>query len=388
MKILYHHRTLGDGAEGVHINELVQAFRDLGHDVRIVSLVGESTNSSTPKERRWSWLSRSLPSAAYELAEIMYNFVGIRMIMQAVKKFQPDVIYDRYNSYSTAAIKAGRLANLPIILEVNAPVAFERTAYSFRQLKFSWLAYHYERRICSGADQIVTVSTALKEYLLETYKIDPEKVSVFPNAINPKMFSVSQRDGGIREMYGLNQKIIVGFVGSLRAWHGIDVLMKVIPEVVAKERRAHFLIVGAGELHDAFQEFVQANQLENNLTMTGWVSRAEIPSHIAAMDITLMPNSNFYGSPIKVFEYMGMGKPTIAPRLPPLEEVITDGENAVLVDPGNEDALREAILDLIKNPSKRETIGKNASSHILRNHTWAKNASGILDVVRERLILS
>jgi len=388
MKILYHHRTLGDGAEGVHIQELVGAFRDLGHEVRVVSLVGEKSPSSRVKEQRWGRVGRILPSGAYELAELAYNIVGTRMLMSAIKEFQPDFIYDRYNSYSTAALRAGRRTNLPIVLEVNAPVAYERIVYKYMQLKLPWLAYRYERRICSGVDHVVTVSTVLKNYLIEQYGLAPQKISVLPNAINPKMFSNSLGGKGVREKYRLSQKVVIGFVGTLRAWHGIDLLMKVIPEVVAREKMAHFLIVGAGELFEEFRGFIKNRQLQNYVTLTGWITREEIPSHIATMDITLMPNSNFYGSPIKVFEYMGMAKPTIAPQLSPIEEIITNGEDGILIEPGSSDALRDAILDLIGKPEKRERMGLTGKRNVLANHTWVKNANSIIGLVNKTVLPS
>ncbi len=70
MRILYHHRTLGDGAEGIHVAEMVRAFRGLGHDVRVLSLIGEATNVRTTKQQRWSAVRRTLPGVAYEIAEM------------------------------------------------------------------------------------------------------------------------------------------------------------------------------------------------------------------------------------------------------------------------------------------------------------------------------
>ena len=61
MKILYHHRTLGDGAEGIHVAEMVNAFYQLGHNVRVIAPIGETTNSSTAMVSRLAWLRAFLP---------------------------------------------------------------------------------------------------------------------------------------------------------------------------------------------------------------------------------------------------------------------------------------------------------------------------------------
>jgi len=385
MRILYHHRTLGDGAEGVHIRETVEALRALGHSVRVVSLIGEHTNTATPQTKRWKMLSRVMPSWAYEFAELGYNVVGTHMLLRTIDEFHPHFIYDRYNSYSTAALRASRRSGLPMLLEVNGPVAYERTAYAYMQLKLPWLARRYEHKICASADRVLAVSTSLKEYLVRECGVSPERISVLHNAITPHRFSSHHSGETIRRRYALMNQTVIGFVGSLRAWHGIDLLMQVIPEVTSKYARCHFLIVGAGELDEQFRQYVQKARLDHKVTFTGWISQEEVPNHIAAMDITLMPNSNFYGSPIKVFEYMAMAKPTIAPRLGPLEEIIEHDVSGILIEPESKEALSNAILGLLNDPPRRNELGLRAREDVLANHTWEKNAERIISISKELL---
>jgi len=91
MRIIYHHRTLGDGAEGIHIREMVSALRNLGHVVRVVSLIGERVETwqtgSSAKQQVWSWISRVLPDIVYECAEVRYNFVGQRSVRRTIREF-------------------------------------------------------------------------------------------------------------------------------------------------------------------------------------------------------------------------------------------------------------------------------------------------------------
>lgn len=377
MRILYHHRTMGDGAEGVHIREMVGALRQLGHEVLVVSIVGEPTRKPSATANRWQSFRRRIPSWCYELAELGYNLVDVQRLKRAAKAFRPDFVYDRYNSYSTAALSASRYYGCPLILEVNAPVVFERTNYEFMRLKFPRLAEWYERKIFAGADHVLTVSTALKAYLIRERAVSASKISVIPNAINPDYFARSPARSSIRDKYGLTACTVVGFVGSLRAWHGLDLLIKVIPNILALHSDCHFLIVGAGEQESKFREFVQKTALEARITMTGWVPHEEVPAYIEAMDITLMPHSNFYGSPIKIFEYMALGKAVVAPALGPLQEVIADGQSGVLFAPGNSEALLESILTLLNDPVKRKAIGARGKEVVFERHTWVRNAEEV-----------
>jgi len=380
VRILYHHRTLGDGAEGIHIREMVKAFRDLGHQVRVVSLIGEHTNVESEHARKWMKIKQMIPHITYELAEIAYNIVGTLRLLKAIREFKPDFIYERYNSYTKAGLIAARKARLPFILEVNAPVAYERSKYSYLQMKFPWLARYYEKKICSGADHVFTVSTALKEFLVKNRGVSAQKITVTSNAIDPVKYVKVNSGHVVREKFNLNRHLIVGFVGSLREWHGMDLLMKVIPEVLQHHPQCHFMIVGRGELEEQFRNFIKQRGIQDRVTLTGWVSHDEIPRYISAMDITLMPNSNFYGSPLKVLEYMAVGKPTIAPRLGPLEEIIQDGITGVLVEAGNEKALSNAILELLNDFKKRKKLGKNARKSVITNCSWKNNAEKVIEI--------
>ena len=117
MKILYHHRTLGDGAEGIHIQAIVNGLIQLGHKVKVISLVGERTQfrkAQNAKETKWDWIRNRIPGPVYELAEIGYNIKGFRMLQKAIDEFKPDIVYDRYAHYSFAALLAAKTNKLPL----------------------------------------------------------------------------------------------------------------------------------------------------------------------------------------------------------------------------------------------------------------------------------
>src|SRR5690348_9500513 len=99
---------MGEGAEGVHIREVIQALRELGHDVLVVSIVGEPSESPNASVKRWRGVRKLIPATFYELAEIGYNIADLVRIERAFREFRPHAIYDRYNSYSTAALRVAR----------------------------------------------------------------------------------------------------------------------------------------------------------------------------------------------------------------------------------------------------------------------------------------
>ncbi len=144
MNILYHHRTLVDGAEGIHIKEMINAFEELGHKVEVVSPIGKTTNIKTRKTVILNKIKALIPSFFYEIMELGYNFYGYYILSKAVSSFNPDFIYDRYITYNASSVLVGKTLKIPVILEVNAPLALERTQERDERLYFKKIANYLE----------------------------------------------------------------------------------------------------------------------------------------------------------------------------------------------------------------------------------------------------
>ncbi len=383
MKILYHHRTLGDGAEGIHIREMVEAWRGLGHEVRVVSLIGEQTNTTISQRKRWEMVSRLIPSGVYELAELGYNIVGTRKLLRAIREFQPDFIYDRYNSYNTAALRASRRTGLPIILEVNAPVAYERTAYEHLQLKFPRLARRYEKTICSSVDHVFVVSTPLKTYLVQERGVPAEKISVLPNGANPETFHPAIDGSAVRQRYQISDRIVIGFVGILRPWHGVDMLLEAFAQLHTKYPELHLLIVGDGPIQNELKVQSHKQGVGSNVIFTGRLSHDEVCHHVAAMDIAVSPRATFYASPLKILEYMALAKAVVAPNMDNIRDLICHGQNGLLFEPESVESLRSQIDKLLQSSELRASIGKAARHKIETQLSWQRNAQRVLSVYQQ-----
>lgn len=373
MKILYHHRTMGDGAEGIHIGEMVSALRAVGHEVLVVALTGDPTSPVPGRVSRVSVLHRLIPSFAYEVAELAYNVIGYGRVMEAVRAFRPAVIYDRYNSYSTVALKAARRTGLPLLLEVNAPVAYERSVYERLPLKFRRLAERYERNILNGADRIFAVSTPLKRHLVDAVGIDVRKIIVLPNGANPELFC--PREGSeMRRRYAIADRTLIGFVGILRPWHGVDLLLTAFQKLRSHIPSVHLLIVGDGPIQHQLESQARDLGLDGAVTFTGRVRHADIVGHIAAMDICVSPHATFYASPMKLLEYMAMEKAVVAPAMENIRELIDDGENGLLFDRGSADALAAAMRRLVDDARLRRSLGARARQSVVDRFNWRHNA--------------
>ena len=388
MRILYHHRTLGDGAEGIHIKEMVAAFRELGHDVRVVALAGESGNGKavlSTKQRSWTWLTRLMPGHVYELAEIAYNFVGRRNILREVKRFKPDLIYDRYNSYCTAALEAGRKARVPVVLEVNAPIAYERNVYEKLKLKYPGLASRYEERICSGADHVFAVSTPLRDFLVEKRNVAERNVTVLPNGANPEKFDPNFNADPFRRELGVSDKFVIGFVGILRQWHGVELLLQVFANLNQRHSDLHLVLLGDGPMQDTLERLARNLGVADLVSFTGRKDHESVKNYVATMDVAVSPRATFYASPMKILEYMAMGVPTVAPNMPNIRDIVEHGEDGLLFDAENPHALEQALERLLTNRTLAHTLGTKARQKIVSQLNWERNAREV--VHRANLLL-
>lgn len=391
MKILYHHRTRGKGVEGVHIREMVGAFKDLGHEVVLVSPPGADpfSNNGTVTHygerqkrdsllaRMWTWISAHMPEVLFEVLEIAYNFWAWFKIQKILAQEKIDFIYERYAFFGWAGAYLAQKHHLPIILEVNEISGIKR----FRKQVLVNLANAIERKVLRRADTIVTVTHFLKQQI-ENSGIDPFKAHVLPNAVDVTFFDRGLKGTAVRSEYHLEDKLILGFVGLFAWWDNLAFLIENFADLAKVHRNLHLLMVGdPSNQKESVMKAIKDFGIENNVTITGIVDRAQMPEHIAAMDVCVIPHSNSFGSPVVLFEYMAMGKAVVAPKLESIETILTHDKNGILFKPLDGGELKKGILDLVKNESKRLNMGSEAYKTVMERHLWEHNAKKVLDMV-------
>ena len=377
MRILYHHRTLGDGAEGIHIAEMVSAFRALGHDVEVIGLASGAPNDG----RRGGLIGRAralLPAPAYEIAAAASNVLEYRTVQRAIAKFRPDFVYKRHARNDTAALAAAHDADIPSVLEVNC--LYSDSAYrQFEPVTFRRLAERFERKALSLASIAFAVSSPLAQ-LSANLACSP--VKVLPNGANPDMFDPMRTDRRRgRERLGVPDAVTVGWAGILREWHGLDLLLQAIaaiPDVA-------LVVIGDGEQRSDVEARARALGLSNRLVVTGRIPHSNMPEYLAALDIAVVADERTgVASPMKLLEYMAMGLTVVAPDLPNIRDVITPDIDAVLFRRGDARELSGALANVVADGQLRMRLGTNARQKIRQKRSWKRNAETVLTWVGER----
>lgn len=381
MRILYHHRTQADDAQGIHISEMIEAFQDLGHEVDTVALVQkDGTGRQKSRGALWEWIMKYIPRWVYELMSLAYNLYGYWTLYRSIASKKPDLIYERYALNTFCGIWASRRFGIPLILEVNAPLYYEQAKLG--QLVFRRFARFSERWICSNSTSTIVVSHVMKDCLMRNGVCD-QKLTVIHNGIDPNKFYPNVAGNLIRQKYGLEGKLVVGFVGWFRKWHGLEMLLQTMsdPDVIGQGVR--LLLVGDGPAFSDLYRFAKEQEMLPFVVFTGAVERDYIPEHIAAMDIAVQPSVTEYACPIKIIEYMAMGKCILAPNQPNIREILQDGINSFLFEPGNQEGFKTALINAGECVDVRHRLGQNAYRTLHeRQYLWSANADKALELAR------
>lgn len=379
MRILYHFRTRGTGAEAVHIAGIANAFAQLGHEVFFSSPTGvdprETAGADPYRDARGGWVarfSRRLPGFVFELLEIGYNAAAYRRTARMLRETRADLIYERHAFFLFATALLARRRGVPLVIEVNELVGDERVRV---QPWFQRLAAWCDRFAFRRATLIVVVSPHLQRRI-EAQGIAAEKILVLPNAVARDEVATPADCSAVRARLPA-AALTIGFVGWLVEWHRLDFLIDVLGTIVPAHPGAVLVLAGDGALRAELEE--RAARRGVRAIFMGTKSHREMPACIAAMDICVVPHSNAYRSPIKLFEYMSQARPVVAPRTEPIAAVIEHGKNGLLFEPLDAAGLRAELLALITNPQLRETLGRQARESVLKKHTWESNAGRILE---------
>ncbi len=383
MKILYHHRTRAADAQGVHIEEMMAAFRGLGHEVEMAALVQGGGEKSGPEVKAgvplWKRLVEKLPFL-FEAIHVGYNIVGFWMVARHVRRFRPDFIYERYSLLNFSGVLAAKWYGVPLVLEVNSPLAFEMKEEGLLRLERfgSWS----EKAICNGAAVVVTVTSVLKRMLVEG-GVEEGRVQVMANGVDPAKFRVGEGDEGLRRRLGLEGRRVIGFVGWFRPWHGLEMLVEAFEKSGLAEEGVSVLLVGDGPALPSLREAVAERGLEGRVVITGAVRHGEIPEYVALFDCAVQPAANQYCCPMKIIEYLAVGKPVIAPAQENIEELVGEGVDAALFEAGSMESLSGALRRVMGDEQEMARLQAGARTAVeRRGYLWRRNAERVVEMVR------
>ena len=340
-----------------------------------------------------------MPLIPKDILEFFYNF----KIIKYCKNLKIDAIYQRYNGFSFCGAYIAKKKNIPFILEFNSSDVWKIKNWKnndmFLKRIFKTIYYKIfklpivstiEKYNLNSAAHIVVVSDVLKNILLK-FGVDENKIIVNPNGIDASKYNPQIKCDDVKQKYNLENKIVIGFIGTFGQWHGAENIALAFGRLLKKyseyKNKTKLFMIGDGVRMPIVKKHILEFGLQENVVLTGLIPQEQGAKFLSTCDILInatVPNpdgSEFFGSPTKLFEYMAMGKAIICSDMAQMSEILAHGKTAYMVEPGNIAELATAMKELVDDGELRQCLGDSARAEVVQKYTWDKHVDKILKAI-------
>jgi len=305
-------------------------------------------------------------------------------LVAAGSDLSADFVYQRYQLGSDAGLALARRLGVPLVLEFNGSELWVQRHWNTGAMRFEGPLGRLERRNLLDASLVVVVSSALRDAVLAEGAA-PGRVLVNPNGVDVEALAAYRQGppSEWRARAGLPESPTVGFVGTFGLWHGV----KLLPPLIEAVPDARWLLVGDGDLFPEVRAEIEDRGLAERVLMTGVVERPRALELLACCDVCVSPHvpnpdgTPFFGSPTKLFEYMGLRRPIVASDLDQIGEVLEHERTALLCEPGNVEDAAAAVRRLLADAALRERLAQAAFDLAVAEYTWTAHARRIIDAL-------
>lgn len=294
-----------------------------------------------------------------------WEFYKSFQLFKIIKDFNPDIIQSFLFFDNILARIIGKLAGVPIIIsgQRNIPLAIP------------FLRNLAERFTISFSNLIISNTNGGKNWLINKFKLNSERVKVIYNGIGIEEIDYVQKDEFLKEIGLFGDEKIVGFIGRLEKQKGVQYLIDAMRILKEQVPSIHALVIGDGKEEDKLKKY--ANSLNCNVNFLGWKNNASL--YLKFFDLLVLP-SLWEGMSNVLLEAMWQRISVIATSVGGNIEIIEDSKTGFLVEPGNSNALAEKILEVISlSESKRQSIIRNAEDKVINNFNIDKTVKEFED---------
>jgi glycosyltransferase involved in cell wall biosynthesis len=407
-KILYLRTDIGDtpltaGGSVAHTLGVIEGFLSLGYSVICASSVMHTLLQKLPLQALYTLANpRLLYFLRWKLNCLLSSLFFTVQTLRYLRHTNIDFIYQRYSLLNCTGVLLSKIKKVNLILEYNGSEVWVDTFWTKKKWpSLRFLISVFERINLKYAHLIVVVSQPLCDELVAR-GFAQEKILVNPNGVNTEFFDPAKlldERSTLRKELHIEYQFVFGFIGTFSAWHGIEILEAMIPEILAQKNNVHFLLIGNGPLFESFYKKIEPYIISGNVTCTGLIPQHQARVYLAACDTFLCPTqpnpdgTPFFGSPTKIFEYLSMAKPIIASDLEQVGDLISPAfkvhslkENFLVTDQvgfalpaQNSQAFIKAACRLVDmQENERLKMGTCAREKAIKKFQWKNHVSNII----------
>lgn len=393
MRILYVAAGIpvpGSVGGSTHVIEVCRGLAALGHHVLVITgpAEGEAIDFAMPTTPGGTIRIVNTPQSP------ALGLTLLPIIAREAAHFRPDAVMERYYNLAGAGLIYAKLRELPSLLEVNAPLYDPPGSRKDRLDRILGRPLRrWARWQARAAARIVTpLATTVGALAC------PGTIVELPWGANADLFDPARLDpatvAATRAELGIPAEAqVVAFVGSFRAWHGVETLLDALETLLPVRPELRAVLIGDGAERPALAARVAGwGELGRRVIFTGRLPYTEVPRHLAAADLGVAPfepsrhaalrHFGFYWSPLKIFEYGAMGLPTVCPAIPPLDSIVRDGREGCLYPVGDRAGLVAAIAATLDDPVARRAMGASARARARDEWSWAAHCRGLDRILR------
>ena len=382
----------------------VKAGGSVGHTAGVINHLGDVagppivlTTDRVPTVRAGIEMHDIVPDEDFwnfrELPAFVMNRTVARTAAQVVGERPVAFVYQRYTVNGYAAVRLAHSRRVPLVTEYNGSEVWVARHWG-QPLKYESLSTRIELLNLRAAHLVSVVSRPLAREV-EAHGVDPSRIIVNPNGVDPDRYRPDVDGTGVRARYGLGDSTVIGFIGTFGPWHGADVLAAAFVQLLSLRpdyrERVRLLWIGDGVGLPRVRDIVQEGGVAAACVFTGLVPQEDGAAHLAACDIQASPHvpnadgTPFFGSPTKLVEYMAMGKGIVASDLDQVGEILEHGRAAQMVQPGSVESLVAGLRALIDDPDRRARLGAEARRLVVERHTWREHTARVVQALRNRM---
>lgn len=404
MRILYlaqHQPFSGDHAAFAHVFNLTRSMAAQGADVTLVAKrpTGAAPLPTLPdhlklKLVKWE-LEYPLPFGPVPRIPTQLNVIeparALRWMKKLVSEERIQILQERHEMRMDMSPLSTRFLGIPSVLEVNSPFIEE----AFPEGSFSFRSRNFFRRLGFDNATAIVVQTRLLKKIIFNHTKTP--IHVIPNGADPELFSPAAGTGHLAKNLGLGAETI-GFAGAFHPWHGAIDLVQAFSLLAPLHPDAKLLMMGGGggDLEKC-RRLASEMGLERRVVFTGKVPYAELPAHLNLCTVLAAPFSpskdtqrravfekyGLWWCPLKLFEYMAMGKPVVSADVGVIPEYL-DGAG-LLYPEGDVPALADRLSSLLSDPQLRGELGSAGRKRVEDKYNWKEVARQTLELHRSLL---
>jgi glycosyltransferase involved in cell wall biosynthesis len=335
------------GGNAVDIREDLAGFDGLGFEVEFRAFESSPLGVFPSIRAAKSRVPTPAWSAARDIALYRKNRIWKQRLLSDAHLRDAKLVFEYWAPDSFGGWALANKRSLPYVLENLDPITDERRAKGRSLL--NGRAQERERRRRQEADALIVMARGMADYLAEEWGVDRARVHWLPQGVNTALFSPRPPDtrAAKRTELGMTDgDFVVGFVGSMADYHRVDVLVEAIRRIQSRRRGVRLVLLGGSP------ERTKELGAEFLATVVPHVEYERVPDFISAFDVAILPDSNWYGSPMKVLEYAAVGVSVIAPDIGPVRDLMSRDDEVALIPPGDVEALAASIERALDNPEE------------------------------------